>query len=99
MSSTNKLLQSALLGMLAVGNGAIAHEGEKHDSMSGMGKAPKGKEKCLGIAKKGKNDCATDKHGCASKAETDYDPKEWKFVKKGTCKKIQAKIAERKKKS
>jgi uncharacterized membrane protein len=42
--------------------------------------APKGdKVKCYGIAKAGKNDCASASHGCAGAAKTDNDPAEWKY--------------------
>ncbi len=46
-----------------------------------------GKEKCFGIAKAGANDCAstTGAHSCAGQAKKDNDPKEWKYVAKGTC--------------
>lgn len=45
-------------------------------------------EKCYGVAKAGKNDCATAKHGCATEAKKDRDPQEWITVPKGTCEKI-----------
>ena len=46
------------------------------------------KEKCYGIAKAGKNDCAnlTGTHSCAGQAKVDNDPAEWRYVKKGECK-------------
>ncbi|MCB6183311.1 DUF2282 domain-containing protein [Leeia sp. TBRC 13508] len=45
------------------------------------------KEKCFGIAKAGKNDCAsaTGSHSCAGQASKDNDPNDWKYVAKGTC--------------
>ncbi len=51
---------------------------------------PEAWEKCLGVAKAGKNDCgATDgSHGCAGQAAEDNDPKEWIYVPEGTCEKI-----------
>ena len=45
-------------------------------------------EKCYGVAKAGKNDCATNAHGCATEAKKDRDPSEWISVPKGTCDKI-----------
>lgn len=95
MRQERKLLFAALTSMFAISTTGLAHEGHKHDE---MGSTPKGKEKCFGVAKKGQNDCATDTHSCSGQAKSDYDPKEWKFVKKGTCKKIQEKIAEKNKK-
>jgi uncharacterized membrane protein len=49
---------------------------------------PKGdKVKCYGIAKAGKNDCATSAHGCAGAAKTDNDPGEWKYAPRVECEK------------
>ena len=45
------------------------------------------KEKCYGVAKAGKNDCASGdgSHSCAGQAKVDNEPNEWKYVEKGTC--------------
>ena len=45
------------------------------------------KEKCFGIAKAGKNDCAAanGSHSCAGQAKADNDAHEWKYVNKGEC--------------
>jgi uncharacterized membrane protein len=51
------------------------------------------KEKCLGVAAAGQNDCATSAHSCAGQAKTDKDPKEWKYVPKGECEKMGGKVA------
>ena len=50
----------------------------------------KNMEKCFGIAKSGKNDCAGNKsaHACASHAAKSGDPLDWVVVPKGTCDKI-----------
>ncbi len=53
----------------------------------GMGTDDKS-EKCFGVAKAGKNDCAANGHGCATQAKTDAHKKEWVSVPKGTCEKI-----------
>ena len=47
-----------------------------------------GREKCYGIAKAGRNDCAslTGSHSCAGQATSDKNRVDWKFVAKGTCK-------------
>ncbi|HXG29118.1 MAG TPA: DUF2282 domain-containing protein [Nevskiales bacterium] len=50
----------------------------------GMG----GKEKCYGVALKGKNDCkAGPGTTCAGTAAKDYQGNAWKFVPAGTCEK------------
>jgi uncharacterized membrane protein len=50
--------------------------------------APPSMEKCAGIVKAGKNDCATSKHACAGQAAKDAAPEEWIYVPKGTCDRI-----------
>ena len=52
-----------------------------------------GKEKCLGVADAGKNDCANKVHSCAGQGTTAKDPKEWKYVPKGECEKMGGKVA------
>ncbi|HEV7606651.1 MAG TPA: DUF2282 domain-containing protein [Steroidobacteraceae bacterium] len=54
------------------------------------------KEKCLGIAEAGKNDCGTAKHSCAGQAKTDKAPDDWKYVPKGECEKLGGKVPEKK---
>jgi len=44
------------------------------------------KEKCYGVALKGKNDCkAGPGTSCAGTSKVDYQGNAWKFVPKGTC--------------
>lgn len=46
------------------------------------------KEKCYGIALKGKNDCAAGPGtSCAGTSTVDYQGNAWKFVAKGECEK------------
>ncbi|WP_374397367.1 DUF2282 domain-containing protein [Sphingopyxis sp.] len=48
-----------------------------------------GKDKCYGIALKGKNDCAAGPGtSCAGTSTTDYQGNAWKYVAKGSCAKI-----------
>lgn len=49
-----------------------------------------GFEKCYGVSKAGKNDCASkaEKHGCAGIAKTDNNPNEWVKVPEGLCNKL-----------
>lgn len=47
------------------------------------------KEKCYGVAMKGKNDCAAGPGtSCAGTSTTDYQGNAWKYVAKGKCKKM-----------
>lgn len=55
------------------------------------------KEKCLGVADAGKNDCANAAHSCAGQAKAAKDPAEWKYVPKGECEKMGGKVAPDKK--
>jgi len=72
------IVSSALASVLALGlvNTAAAAD------------AAAGKEKCYGVAKAGKNDCAnlSGSHSCAGQATSDLSPAEWNYVAKGTCK-------------
>lgn len=46
-------------------------------------------EKCYGIAKAGKNDCAsTGNSSCAGTSKRDADPKAWLYVPTGYCERI-----------
>lgn len=45
-------------------------------------------EKCYGIAKAGKNDCAGAKHACAGQSNESKSPTEWIKLPKGTCERI-----------
>ena len=48
------------------------------------------KEKCYGVVKAAKNDCANaaGTHSCAGQAKTDADGGEWVYVPKGLCAKL-----------
>lgn len=60
------------------------------------GKGSDAKEKCLGVAKAGKNDCASTNgsHSCAGQAKTDNDPNEWAYVPAGKCAEMGGKVAQ-----
>jgi uncharacterized membrane protein len=45
-------------------------------------------EKCYGVVKAGKNDCAGPAHSCAGQAKQDAGGKEWIEVPKGTCERL-----------
>ena len=72
-------IASAVGSLLALGSATVS--------------ADEAKEKCLGIAAAGQNDCASPAHSCAGQAKTDKDPKEWKYVPKGQCEKMGGKVA------
>ena len=45
-------------------------------------------EKCYGVSKAGKNDCAAAAHACAGQSKMDAGGKDWIEVPKGTCDKL-----------
>lgn len=76
MSAVKTLAVAALVSTV-IGNAAL---------MANSASAKDGYEKCGGVAKAHQNDCAGNGHTCAGQAKKDHDPKEWKYVKIGTCK-------------
>ena len=52
------------------------------------------KEKCFGVALKGKNDCAAGAGtSCAGTSKVDYQPSAWSLVPKGSCEKTASKTS------
>lgn len=49
---------------------------------------PSGYEKCYGVAKAGKNDCAAGAHSCAGQATMNRDKSSFVYLPKGACGKI-----------
>jgi uncharacterized membrane protein len=45
-------------------------------------------EKCYGVAKAGKNDCAGAAHACSGQSKKDADAREWVKLPKGTCERL-----------
>jgi uncharacterized membrane protein len=83
MNTRNVTIAAAFAGLLAVGTAQANHHEEK---------AGAEKVKCYGVAKAGKNDCATATHGCAGAAKTDNDPAEWVKMPKDACEKAGGKV-------
>jgi uncharacterized membrane protein len=55
---------------------------------------PADKEKCFGVALKGKNDCAAGPGTtCAGTSTRDFQGNAWKLVAKGTCEKTESKTS------
>jgi uncharacterized membrane protein len=49
---------------------------------------PSGSEKCYGIAKAGKNDCAASAHSCAGQGTQNRDKSSYVYLPIGACSKI-----------
>ncbi|WP_434357557.1 DUF2282 domain-containing protein [Parasalinivibrio latis] len=75
MSKKNFAVAAAVTGLLALGattlTTAPAHAAEK--------------EKCYGVVKAGKNDCATASSSCAGTSKTDGQKDAFVMVPKGLC--------------
>jgi uncharacterized membrane protein len=55
---------------------------------------PADKEKCFGVAMKGKNDCAAGPGTtCAGTSKADFQGNAWKLVDKGSCEKMPSKTS------
>jgi uncharacterized membrane protein len=81
MKTLNTIATAALAATLAAGLAGAAQAGPVKPQPS--------KEKCYGISKAGKNDCAAGAGtSCAGTSKVDYQGNAWKYVAKGTCAKI-----------
>lgn len=78
MKSRNALLSAAIGTLVAVGM----------TSLSAQAADEAATEKCYGIAKAGKNDCAGSGHSCAGQSKANADGKEWIKLPKGTCERL-----------
>jgi uncharacterized membrane protein len=77
MQSKRALITAAIAGVLAAGTIALANPAVAGDT---------DKEKCFGVAKAGKNDCAAGPGtSCAGTSKVDYQGNSWTLVPKGTC--------------
>jgi uncharacterized membrane protein len=69
------ILAAAVSSLLALSTSAFAADDAKL-------------EKCYGVAKAGKNDCAGGAHACAGQSSKDGSTKEFIELPKGTCQRI-----------
>ena len=77
MNTKTAILAAAIGGLVAFANTASAADDKAAQT-----------EKCFGVAKAGKNDCAGPAHSCTGLSKKDGDSKEWITVPKGTCERI-----------
>ncbi len=71
------LLSTAIGSVLALGIAMSAHAADDPTT-----------EKCYGVAKAGKNDCAGAAHACAGQSKTNAGAKEFIKLPKGTCERV-----------
>ncbi len=84
----NKTISAASLALAFGAAMSIAAAPASAASHGGAMKAEMEKEKCYGVAMKGKNDCkAGAGTSCAGTSKMDHQGNAWSFVPKGTCEK------------
>ena len=75
---SQKLVYAVMTTLLSANISALAQTNESSTM-----------EKCYGIVKAGKNDCAIpNRNACSGRVKTDNDTQAWIFTPKGTCEKI-----------
>jgi uncharacterized membrane protein len=82
-TSLKTITLSAIFGAAALavaGTAAYAADGKSMDKPAG--------EKCYGVAKAGKNDCAATGHSCAGQSTKDMDKASWVSLPAGVCAKL-----------
>jgi uncharacterized membrane protein len=79
MSKQSPILHLAISSVLALAGTALTSTALAADD---------GMEQCAGIAKAGKNDCATSTNDCHGHVTANNNPEAWIYVPKGTCDRI-----------
>jgi len=74
MNATTKTIAAAIAGLSIMGAGAALAGDEK--------------EKCYGVVKAGKNDCATKTSSCAGTSKSDGQKDAYVVMPKGLCEKL-----------
>lgn len=81
-------MKTSVLALGAIATALIATAGQAEAATKGA------KEKCFGVAMKGKNDCAAGPGtSCAGTSTVDYQGNAWKYVGKGQCAKMGGALA------
>jgi uncharacterized membrane protein len=78
MTKKTAILAAAIGSLVAIAGPAFSADDAKKPAT----------EKCYGVAKAAKNDCAGPAHSCQGLSKKDGDAKEWITVPKGTCERI-----------
>ena len=79
--NTKKAILVAAIGGLVACAGPVAFAADD-------AKAAGATEKCYGVVKAGKNQCAGAAHSCEGLSKKDGDGKEWVKLPKGTCERL-----------
>jgi len=78
MTKKTAILAAAIGSLVAIAGPAFSADDAKKPAT----------EKCYGVAKAAKNDCAGPAHSCQGLSKKDGDTKEWMTVPKGTCERL-----------
>jgi uncharacterized membrane protein len=78
--NTKKAILAAAIGGLVACVGPVAFAADEAKASA--------TEKCYGVVKAGKNNCAGSAHSCEGLSKKDGDGKEWIKVPKGTCERL-----------
>ncbi|MDN3679621.1 DUF2282 domain-containing protein [Vibrio tapetis] len=78
MKKSNLAVTAAITGLLALGGTAL----------TATSAVAAEKEKCYGVSKAGKNDCATKSSSCAGTAKEDFQKDAFVVMPKGLCGKL-----------
>lgn len=82
MKSSDRIIRNAFATLFAAGTLAFVSQSMAADNDHSR------EEKCAGVIKASKNDCATSKNQCHGHVTRDRDPEAWIYVPTGTCEKI-----------
>jgi uncharacterized membrane protein len=78
MQTKTAIIAAAVAGALSIASVTLPAGAEE----------AKGMEKCYGVTKAGKNDCAANGHACAGQSKVDGQKNEWIYVPAGTCERL-----------
>ncbi len=79
MTTKTAILAAAIGSLAAFAGPVLAADDAKGSAAT---------EKCYGVAKAGKNDCAGTAHSCQGLSKKDADTKDWVKLPKGTCERL-----------
>ena len=79
MKKTDLAIRAAVASLVSVGLAAASQS-----ALAAKGDS----EKCYGVVKAGKNDCASAGNACAGQVKTDGQKDAWIYLPKGACEKI-----------
>ncbi len=80
MAVKKHIIETAIAGVIALAGASAATQVVAAEDGA--------KEKCYGVVKAAKNDCAANGHSCAAQASSDSNASEWLYLPTGTCERL-----------